>query len=170
MGHGLCGRDATCIIIFPMSVVGCVCDGDTLWLGSPKELFAFVEALPSSVVVAGSRDGAPGESGYCLGFAMLHMDRMRQLKTEKLVAGYIAEHGIPAWLEQDIFNAIFKNNQALLPVGWGASPIAGIRIAGMEQVKVVHYYGATPWPSSYCRRMMDIHELCRTITEGLCLM
>lgn len=136
----------------------CICDGDTLWLRSPTELFSFVEEYSNNVIVAGSV-GREGEDYFCLGFALVHLDRMREFGAERKCEEYLKTHPIPRWLEQDIFNEIFATRKRILPAEWGVSPVWGLERIPADQIGVIHYFGALPWPSSGLRRMMDVHVL-----------
>lgn len=152
----------------------CICDGDTLWLKDPAELYAFARRQPAAIVVCGSSDyvsdadrcnegllkcciDVPASQYFCMGFALIHLGRMRTFKVYERSVDFLNKFGVPDWYEQDIFNYIFRGNKVLLPLGWGASAIRGVSKCPLDEIGCIHYYGSTPWPASFFRRMTDVH-------------
>ena len=152
----------------------CICDGDTLWLRSPSELFALAQGLDESVVVYGSNSNSsetsymkhllergiqvPARAYFCIGFVLLNLEKMRKVNGEKMAEEYIAKYGPTDLPEQDIFNVIFLDRSRILPSGWGVSPGCLSKVPIME-IGLIHYIGSLPWPSSYRSRMSDAEAL-----------
>lgn len=145
----------------------CICDGDTLWYKGVEDLISELELLPSSVIIAGSHNNdinARGpivrlnevginllaEDTFCLGFAVVHIDRMRAFNTYQKCISYLDRYGITKYLEQDIFNWIFRNNKYILSYGWGAySSNGNLRWMKKDALCVVHYVCDLPWIQSW---------------------
>lgn len=137
----------------------CICDGDTLWLKSPEDLFALAARAKPETVVLGSRTQSPDPDYFCMGFALMHFDRMRAFGTKEKCLEHLNARPVPAFLEQDVLNEIWRDYRGLLPRGWGVSPVCGLEQLTPEEIACVHYWGELPWPAKWYRRLRDVNVL-----------
>lgn len=137
----------------------CVCDGDTLWLRSPEEVFDLTDRARSESIVLGSAISEEKGDYFCVGFMLIHFGRMKDFDTRAKCRRYLQANPNPAWPEQDTLNEVWKDRRELLPVEWGLPPVDGLKKVAANRLACVHFYGALPWPSSWRRRMMDVHVL-----------
>lgn len=163
----------------------CICDGDTLWFKNPMLLLDEVGNLSEEVIIAGSHKNSedkgwsiprfaekgldlPVDDTFCLGFAMLHIGRMRRFDVLGKVRDFIEKYGVPKFLEQDIFNWIFRNNKAILSKQWGAFSHNGNLIDSLsDSVGLIHYVCDLPWQQGLRCGLTDAKKMWWFLADEL---
>lgn len=145
------------------------CDGDTLWMADPAELW---ELRDEGLLLQASRDvkAADGdvfehyswwsqnnlsmsiEKSYCCGLMLMNLKRMRQEGfTEKCIQ-FCRRYPAPPMREQTVMCYVAREASAPLPPEWG---IFSFWHTSVARPKLVHYVQDLPWNRDKVNRLMS---------------
>jgi len=178
-------RCALCEILPDVYGWVCICDGDTLWFKGAEELMQEIERMsPSTIIAASHRNiedwfgeiprlkkvgvALNAEDTFCLGFAVIHLDRMRAFNSGEKVQEYLEKYGVTRLLEQDVFNWIYRNNKAILSYGWGAFSARGnLKKLSSGDIGLVHYVCDLPWIQTWRNGLSPVKKAWWKVAEEL---
>lgn len=99
-------------------------DVDTIWNRDVCELWDGVARgggePPAICWVRDFRSIATHDKYGCAGVCVMNLKKLRAFRLSEKARAYVEEHGTPPYVDQDILNALLKDDCALLPSVWNA--------------------------------------------------
>ena len=159
-------------------------DGDTLWLGSPGDLWALRD---ETKLILASIDpptpmGTPNEefdwyrerglnidnTGYlCMGLMLANLKAMREERVAQKCAEFMKRYPAPRVVDQTVLNYVCQGRTAPLPKQWGVFS-AWHRDVDLSKPSSVHYVTDVPWRRDKLNRLFsDVvlfwFDFCKTV-------
>ena len=145
------------------------CDGDTLWLADPAELWGHRddEKLLLASRDATAPDGSPlgefswwrknslemsPERCYCCGLMLMNLSAMRLARFQEQCICFLAEHPDPPMREQTAMCYVARDASAPLPPEWG---VFSFWHTTVTDPKLVHYVMDLPWRRDKANRLVS---------------
>ena len=145
------------------------CDGDTLWMDDPSELWALRD---ENLLLQASRDvkaadggvfehyswwgqnnlSMPVEKCYCCGLMLLNLRRMRRESFADKCRQFVNAHPDPPLREQTVMCYVAREASASLPPEWGVFSFWHTTVV---YPKLVHYVQDLPWKRDKVNRLMS---------------
>lgn len=156
----------------------CLCDGDTLWFRDAADLLQETQQAPESVILLGSHHNLPVDEDMkvewfakrdmtllqrnciCLGFALVHVGRLRAFDIVPKVRAFIDQYGIPPFFEQTLFTWLLQGRLQVLSLPWGIFSHGGnAPRVRWQDYGVIHYATDLPWNRRWRALCTDVVEM-----------
>lgn len=153
-------------LFFPQLLPDCdwviYADVDTLWFLDPCDLWnlrdnsvsvQWVADMPSTRKEAAvwQKQWNPqfDESRYCCsGVMLMNLKRLRERNLTQESFDFVARHGLPKYVDQDILNCLLHNDCGLLPQEWDVT-VSGPFPSVLHILTIGQFFGKKPggrWP------------------------
>lgn len=159
-------------------------DGDTLWLGSPGDLWSLRD---ESKLIQASVD-PPTPMGYvnpefawyrergleidsagylCMGLMLANLKKMRGERVAQECADFMKRYPAPRVVDQTVLNYVCQGRTAPLPKQWGVFS-AWHKDVDLSRPSAVHYVTDVPWRRDKLNRLFsDVvllwFDFCKTV-------
>ena len=145
------------------------CDGDTLWLAPPENLW---ELRDDGLLLQGSRDCTADaahpvkyyswwndnglamreDRSYCCGLMLMNLGKMREMGFSEKCKGLVCRYPNPPQCEQTVMCYLAQDESAPLPPEWGVFSFWHTTVANP---KLVHYVVDLPWKRDKLNRLVS---------------